>query len=197
MFRLPFIVLALFATLSALATPALAHERREVDKYTLVVGWSEEPALEGVPNAVFLRVTETASGRAVEGLEATLSVTVTFGGITEVHEPQLRAVRGTPGTYTAPMIPTRAGDYTFRFAGRVEDLAVDERFESGPQRFDPIRAAGDLQYPDKIGGMSGLADQVASLDERLQLWRFAVIGAGGFSLTAMVIAIAALVRTRR
>lgn len=162
-----------------------------------MVGWSEEPALEGMSNAVSLRVTETASGRGVESIDQTLRVTVIFGAIENVYEPELRAVRGQAGAYTAAMIPTRAGDYIFRFKGRIEDLVVDESFESGPQRFDPIAAPDELQYPDRIGGTSALIDRIRSLEERLDLWRFAAIGAGGLALTSGVLALAALARTRR
>lgn len=197
MFRLALTVMVVVLALVASSSSALAHERREVGKYTFVVGWSEEPALEGQLNPVFLRVTETASGRGVEGLDKTLRVTVTFGAIAQRHEPALRAVRETPGAYMAPMIPTRAGDYTFRFEGKVEDLAIDERFESGPQRFDPIRAPEDLQYPDRAGSAAALARELRSLDERFGLWRFAVIGAGSLALTALALSVAALVRMRR
>ncbi|MCY3802558.1 MAG: hypothetical protein OXG46_13405 [Chloroflexi bacterium] len=51
------LAVVLLATL-AIAPAALAHEGREVGEIDFVVGFAEEPALEGQPNAVFLRVTE-------------------------------------------------------------------------------------------------------------------------------------------
>ena len=53
------LILQAVVLLTALAiSPAvLAHEDREVSEFNYVVGFAEEPALEGQPNAVFLRVT--------------------------------------------------------------------------------------------------------------------------------------------
>ena len=50
------LAIVLLATL-AISPAALAHEGREVGELNFVVGFAEEPALEGQPNAVFLRVT--------------------------------------------------------------------------------------------------------------------------------------------
>ena len=60
---LPAIVL--LATL-AISPAALAHEGREVGELNFVVGFAEEPALEGQPNAVFLRVT-AKGGQDMQG----------------------------------------------------------------------------------------------------------------------------------
>ena len=62
------------AALGLLSTQsAFAHERRSVDKYSLVVGFNDEPALQGEPNGMQLTVTVPAeSNRPVEGLADTL-----------------------------------------------------------------------------------------------------------------------------
>ncbi len=54
------LAIVLLATL-AISPAALAHEGREVGELNFVVGFAEEPALEGQPNAVFLRVTAKGS----------------------------------------------------------------------------------------------------------------------------------------
>lgn len=197
MLRTVVVLLTLLIGLMALAGPASAHERREVGTYTLVVGWNIEPALEGSPNGVLIRVNETTGGRAVSGVEQTLKLEVTYGGLRTAFTPALAPVRSAPGSYIAEIIPTRAGDYTFRFSGKIEDLVIDERFESGPGRFETVRVPDDLQYPDRDGSASALAREMRALDERVQLWRFAVLGAAGLAVTAAVLALAALVRTRR
>ena len=51
----------------AIAPAALAHEGREVGEIHFVAGFAEEPALEGQPNAVFLRVTATGSQDMSDG----------------------------------------------------------------------------------------------------------------------------------
>ena len=57
-----------FLLLLALAGPEAAHEQRQVGRYTLEVGWRDEPALEGALNAVQVEVRETATGSAIQGL---------------------------------------------------------------------------------------------------------------------------------
>ena len=58
------LAIVLLATL-AISPAALAHEGREVGELNFVVGFAEEPALEGQPNAVFLRVTAKGGTRHV------------------------------------------------------------------------------------------------------------------------------------
>ncbi|HLB12619.1 MAG TPA: hypothetical protein VJO15_06645, partial [Dehalococcoidia bacterium] len=126
----------------------LAHERRNVGKYQLVVGFLEEPALSGQPNGVSLVVTNTETNQPVEGLQQSLEVQVTHGGKTTPVslEPRFRM----PGNYAGHFIPTRPGAYMFRFFGQIEGLKVDERFESGPSRFDDVEPLSELQFPDKV-----------------------------------------------
>lgn len=145
---------AVIGALSVLAGGghAEAHERRSVGPYQLVVGWLSEPAFAGAANAVDLRVTDTRSTPPlnVEGLEKTLSVEVYQGGSATPLRPALRARFGAPGAYAADIIPTREGDYRFVIKGRIDTLEVSETFESGPGRFDEVRSARELQYPDKV-----------------------------------------------
>lgn len=53
----PFLLAIVALATLAISPAALAHEGREVGELNFVVGSAEEPALEGQPNAVFLRVT--------------------------------------------------------------------------------------------------------------------------------------------
>lgn len=131
-------------------TPALAHERREVGKYQLVVGFNVEPALQAEPNGAQITVTvPSENGRAVEGLADTLRVAVAHGG-GPARDFRLRSVFGTPGRYVADLIPTRPGTYVFTFTGTIEGMSLDERFESGPGRFNDVEAVETLQFPEAI-----------------------------------------------
>lgn len=182
---------------AASATTAFAHEERQVGKYTLEVGWRDEPALEGVMNAVELDIHETATRKRVERLTRTLRVLVSFGGLSQTFEPTLRAVHGEAGAYLGDLIPTTTGDYTFRVVGTIEDLKVDERFESGPGRFDPVRAPDTLQFPDRIGGPGATARELRSLSDQIQVWRVVALVAATTALASTGLAIASLRRTRR
>ena len=83
----------------------------------------------------------------VEGLEQSLQVEVTHVGSGISKTMPLRAVFGEPGRYTADLIPTASGAYTFRFFGAVEGHQIDEIFESGQGRFSDIEPAVDLHFP--------------------------------------------------
>src|SRR5213080_3797882 len=119
-------------SLGFFASPAAAHERRAVGPYTLVVGWIVEPAYVGQINALDLTVTETASTKAVEGLEKTLKADLVAGGGAAVMPLTVAARFGLPGKYQGQVIPTKVGDYTFHITGTVGTMTIDEKFESGP-----------------------------------------------------------------
>lgn len=137
---------------------ALAHESRIVGKYRIVVGFINEPALLNQPNAIDLRVTISDTQKPVEGLEKTLKAEVTYGGKT--MPVTLRARFGQPGAYAGDFIPTKAGTYIFHFTGKIEDLTIDEKFESGPGRFNDVQDTAAMQFPEKL---------VAPLDVEAQL----------------------------
>jgi len=146
--------------------PALAHERRVLDKYQLVVGFDDEPALQGEPNGMQLTVTVPTEGnRAVEGLADTVKASVAAGG-GQPKEFPLRAVFGQPGRYVADFIPTRSGTYIFNFTGSIEGTPVNERFESGPGRFDDVKAVDQLQFPEAVPPGNEVARTARAADDR-------------------------------
>ncbi|HZR98844.1 MAG TPA: hypothetical protein VFE37_09070 [Chloroflexota bacterium] len=143
---------------------ASAHERRSVaGDYTFVVGFLKEPAVEGDTNGIDLRVSK-AGDQPVEGLEKTLKAEVIVGGATLPLElkPRFR----TPGAYDADFVPTRPGGYTFHFSGTVEGQPVDERFESGPGRFNDVQAVAPMQFPDKVPAGVELQRALAAAEGR-------------------------------
>src|SRR5262245_50667619 len=118
-------LLALSTLAVAFPSSALAHERRDVaTKYQFVVGFLEEPAIQGVNNGVSLVVTLKDGNKPVEGLDKTLKVRVTQGSATQ--DFPLAAKFGSPGNYTAHFIPTRAGSYKFQFTGTIEGAEINE-----------------------------------------------------------------------
>ena len=184
----------LVLTLGTQPSGAGAHEQHQVGRYTVELGWHVEPALEGVGNAVYLEVHETAADRPVDGLAKTLRVQVTFGGGTQAFEPALRALTDTPGAYVGEIIPTRAGDYRFHLTGTIEDLNVDERFESGPTRFDPVTTPFSLQFPDQVGSSAGAARDVRALRDSVDQAR--LIGIAGVLVGIAGVALALTARRR-
>lgn len=138
-----------------LAAPASAHERRNVGPYVFVVGFETEPAYVEQPNGASLTIARSSDGAPVEGAEKTLRVEVTTGGASKMME--LKRVFGKPGAYRAQFIPTKTGSYQFRFFGDVEGQQVNEKFESGPGRFDDVIGVTDLQFPASVPTVGELA----------------------------------------
>jgi len=187
---------ALTVLLLAAGTEALAHERRMVGPYQLVVGFIEEPAFLGGTNGVSLRVTDTRATppTPVEGLQESLDVEVTHGGLSRSLALEFETVFGQPGLYAAHFVPTASGAYIFRIHGAIADLAVDERFESGPGRFNEVMAVSELQYPEQVPVGDELSRAIADLRGTLDLVR---ILAGVAVVLALAALVPPLVRSRR
>lgn len=164
----------IISTLAFSASVADAHERRTVGSYQLVVGFLTEPAYSGQPNGLDLRVTDTRTTQPVEGLEKTLKADVTFGGLAAL--PLTVTARfGQTGAYAGQFVPTKPGTYIFHITGKIGTQDIDERFESGPNRFNDIEALGALQYPDKVPGGSDLGKALADLRSESDQLRLLVI----------------------
>lgn len=160
----------------AFTTLAFAHERRTVGKYDFVVGFLNEPAYVGQPNSIDLRISNTDTKKPVEGLEKTLKAEVIFGGRSMPLE--LTARFGQPGAYNGNLIPTKAGTYIFHITGEIEGQVVDERFESGPGRFNDVIEMTPLEFPDKIGSSADLAAQLKiAQDTASTAQTFGILGA--------------------
>ena len=177
------------------ASPALAHERREVGPYVFVAGFLTEPAFAGAVNGVDLRVSDprTSPATPVEGLQETLRVEVFHAGLTTPLRLSFRARFGQPGAYAADFVPTRAGGYTFRITGTIGDLNVDERFESGPGRFNDVESQAALQYPDRVPAGAELSESLAEIRSVSEQTRLVALGA----LLLGAVALALAIRRRR
>ncbi|MEA2661451.1 MAG: hypothetical protein QOH08_1023 [Chloroflexota bacterium] len=177
-------------SLSIFASPAAAHERRTVGPYTFVVGWINEPAYVNQLNALDLTVTETASTKAVEGLEKTLKADLVAGGGSATMALTVAARFGLPGKYQGQVVPTKVGDYTFHITGTVGTMAIDEKFESGPGRFGAIEDIAPLQFPSKLPSAGDLAARLDDANAKLNI----AIALGAI---ALIVSIASLVPALR
>ena len=157
------------ASFGILSTRAAAHETRMVGPYTFVVGWVSEPAVAGQSNGLDLTVTETAGGKVVEGLEKTLTAQVITGGGAKTRTLELAPDGDQPGHYTSGFVPTRVGDYTFHLSGMAGTTKIDEKFESGPNRFDAVTDIVGLEFPDQVPSTGDLAQQLADANTKLTI----------------------------
>ena len=150
----------------------VAHEGREVGDYRVNVGWIVEPAYEGFPNGVEVRVIKVAESGgddhhgestaaaddhhgdsgAVKGLENTLQVEVVYVPTGASRVVTLSADADEPGRYTADLIPSTPGVYELRVFGAIEGMLVNETFAShgGGGDFDDILSPVALQFPEEL-----------------------------------------------
>ncbi len=176
---------------------ASAHERRTIaGKYDLVVGFDKEPAFVNQQNAAAIRVSKAGTQDPVEGVEKTLKVRIAFGG-GEPKEFALRSVFGQKGYYVADHFPTRAGSYIWTFVGDIEGTAVNERFESGPGRFDDVKSMESLQFPQAVPDPLTMANVVKSAQDEAAGARLLAIAGIAVGVIGLVVGGVALRMRRR
>ena len=168
----------------AAAATASAHERKTAGPYTLTIGWGDEPAFTGFRNAIEVDVVETASGAVPDLTTATLTVDVSFAD-QHVTLP-LRPVFRQPGKLRAFLVPTRAGTYSFHFAGTINGLTVEATSTCSDTTFACVADVGAIQFPAKDPSAGQLAERMDRALPRAE-------GASTAAATARTIAIGALV----
>ncbi len=143
---------------------AMAHDEVEVGDYVFEIGWVSEPVIVGQPNGLYLFITpkeeqtegeEHHAAEGVTGAESTLKFTVEYGSASQAYD--VLPVAEAPGRYTASFIPTREGQYTFRFTGTLNGETVDVTFE--PEEVEP---AGKFAFPEAPPSPAELAAQLAA-----------------------------------
>lgn len=124
---------------------ALAHGHTQAGDYELEIGFHNEPAYQGEPNGLDLFVTRMATNEPVSGLEDTLRVEVIYGASRKelALEPQFEQ----EGAYTAAVLPTETGDYTWHIWGDIEGTPVDVSMTSSPDTFGSVVPKSELAFP--------------------------------------------------
>jgi hypothetical protein len=157
----------------AAATPAFAHEVRQVGSYEMTVGWAHEPTYTGIQNAVQLFVKD-AKGKPVDDLgdPPTLKVQIISGSQTSDPlelAPSFDADTGlgTHGEFDAAVIPTAPGDYTFHFTGTINGQKIDEKFTSSDKTFDTVKEPTEVEFPAKPPSVGQLATNLDRLNPRV------------------------------
>lgn len=177
-----------------LAGSVAAHETREVGDYEFVVGFMNEPAYVNELNGIDLRISHLDGeghdhnghsngeshghddhddsedhhhngGAPVENAHETLQAAILYGE--EVKEVELRPVWGNPGVYTADVVPTSTGTYSFRFVGEINGQEVDETFRGGPNTFSEVEDRSELEFP---------ADPATPADDDDQMMAIGIAG---------------------
>ncbi|MEX1262373.1 MAG: hypothetical protein WEE66_00335 [Actinomycetota bacterium] len=136
------------------AAPAFAHSEAGQGGLSLTIGFVDEPAFAGQPNAVQL-VVEHDGEPVIDLRPGDVAVEITYGG--ETSEPMDLApafffeagqlVFGEAGDYRADFVPSQPGKYTFHFTGTIDGEEVDEEMTSGPATFSAVVDADSLSFP--------------------------------------------------
>jgi hypothetical protein len=155
------------------ASPAFAHEQRQVGAYQFTVGWAQEPTYVGQENSVQLFLHD-AKGNPIDDLGSppTIQVEAIFGSQTSAPldlEPSFDPDTGlgTHGEFDASMIPTAVGDYTFHFFGTLNGQKVDQKFTSGPTTFNTVVDPSAVELPAKIPTVPELSTLTSRLGTRV------------------------------
>ena len=185
--------MALALLLAALLLPfttslALAHGHTEVGDYELVIGFHNEPAYQGEPNGLDLFVTNKATGEKINDLADTLKAEIIFGS--SKKELEIRAQWGEDGAYTADLLPTVAGDYTWHIWGDIKGTPIDVSMTSSPDTFSAIRAKSAVAFPAAEATPAELQAQAVAAQQAAQI--ALMVGVAGAVLGVIGIAVGVL-----
>jgi hypothetical protein len=139
---------------------AFAHGTTQVGDYELVIGFHTEPVYQGEPNSLDLFVTNTKTNEKVNGLEASLQVEIIHGASKKILK--LQPQEDLDGAYTADVIPTATGDYTWRIFGKIGDTPVDVSMTSAPDTFNPVEPKSAASFPGAELSTDELSAQTAA-----------------------------------
>jgi hypothetical protein len=201
---------AMLVAMSLAAPAALAHETRKVGPYEFTVGWGDEPIYTGFKNSVQMILADARTGDPVNELDGTVEAEVIFGDAStslEMEPNFLPGVFGEEGDYRAWIVPTRTGEYSYRFTGSINGTDIDETFMCGEETFDCPVDTGEIEFPERDPSRAELAgrlerelprvnaDASAASDDAssAQTLSYVGIGLGGLGL---LVALAALLRGR-
>ena len=145
---LPAVLLASIALLMSFGV-ALAHTTVHAGKYTIEVGWFDEPPVVGQRNAVVVNIAD--SGDATKTVDVSkLLVSMSYGGQSKALTLQPLS-EDTTNQYVAPLLPMIPGLYTVQLRGQVGD-GTDVNLDVQPEEVVPADA---LAFPGVPAGSQG------------------------------------------
>jgi hypothetical protein len=160
------------------ASVASAHGHTTVGDYTLIIGFHNEPAYQGEPNGLDLFVSNTKTKENINGLADSLKAEIIFGG--SKKELQIKPQFGREGAYTAYVLPTQEGDYTWHIWGDIKGTPLDVSMTSGPGAFGAVEAKSTVAFPAAETTPAELRAQAAAAAQAAQL--ALVVGIAGVLL---------------
>jgi hypothetical protein len=176
----------LAAMLLAPSAVVFAHGSATVGDYTIEIGFKNEPALQGEINGLDLVVTHTKTSKPVTGLENSLQAEIIFGASKKALK--IEPVEGQDGVYTAAVLPTALGDYTWHIFGTIENTPVDISMTSSPTTFASVVPQSDVSFPGSEPAVTTLAASADRTDLIAQIGLIAGVAGIVIGLIALTIA---------
>jgi hypothetical protein len=161
-----------------------AHGSAQVGDYRVEIGFQNEPALQDEPNGLDLRVTNSKTGNPVTGLENSLQAEVIFGASKKLLK--IEPVEEQAGAYTAFIIPTQVGDYTWHIFGTIENTPVDLSITSSPTTFASVEPKSDVSFPKREPSMAELQSEL----QRARVTAITGVVVGAIGLLLAIVAFA-------
>ena len=145
------------------ANPVRAHDVGSAGSLEIVFGWEQEPAYSGLPNAVHVTVRDQ-DGQPVADGTAQLTVTVMYGGLA-MTRPLIPLDE--PGEYSAAVVPTAPGTYSFQIMGSIAGESVDLPSTCSDATCHCVADPSEIRFPgagSEVGdtGTGGVAQIVAA-----------------------------------
>jgi hypothetical protein len=177
-----------------------AHDRKNAGSLTVVLGWGTEPAFSGSLNSVVVSLSDRTG--PLTKAEGELSVEVSFGSerVTLALEPVLKR----PHEFHAPLVPTRAGTYTFHITGRINKQPIDVTSTCADSTFHCVTDASAIQFPVKDPSVGQLAERIDRSLPRAEdataaatSARLVALAALGISIAGVVAALTISLRSRK
>jgi hypothetical protein len=166
-------VIGLLCLPLAAAPIVSAHDHTEVGDYHVTVGWHVEPTLVSQLNAVEVTIQDHHDQPVNDLAPGDLKVVVSTSDQQTAELPlqpafDLDESFGTPGQYTADILPTTTGEYTFHITGSIHAQPVDLTLTSGDETFEPVTSSSDVEFPVKVPTLADVATRLDRIDGRIE-----------------------------
>ena len=217
----------IFLLLSLLLIPSLGgivygHTVDAVGEYRIEIGWMNEPVVSGDTNGLELYVSplvacpdisiplECANSQefqnGIEGLRKLLKIQFVYDKTQTITLP-LVVDHDIPGKYYAFITPTVSGYFQANLIGKILDTPVNLSMHPPPiaeRSYIEFPELSDLALSEVIDDNTELVERITSLENSIQNLenssiqnRSAIMFWGIVGIIAIVIAIIALVKTRK
>ena len=216
-----------FLLLSLLLIPSLggiayAHTVDAVGEYRIEIGWMNEPVVSGDTNGLELYVSplvacpdisiplECANSQefqnGIEGLRKLLKIQFVYDKTQTITLP-LVVDHDIPGKYYAFITPTVSGYFQANLIGKILDTPVNLSMHPPPiaeRSYIEFPELSDLALSEVIDDNTKLVERITSLENSIQNLEnssiknsSAIMFWGSVGIIAIIIAIIALVKTRK